>query len=96
MNAFEIIKRPIITEKSTGLKEKDNKYVFEVAKTANKIQVAQAVEELFKVDVEKVTTMVVAGKLKRLGKYSGYRPDWKKAVVRLKRGQEIRVIEESK
>lgn len=96
MNAYDIIKRPIITEKSTRLKETENKYVFVVEKSANKIQIAQAVEDLFKVNVEKVTTMIFPGKIKRMGRYSGHRPDWKKAIVTLKKGQEITTIEESK
>ncbi|MEW6040782.1 MAG: 50S ribosomal protein L23 [Elusimicrobiota bacterium] len=96
MESYEIIKRPLITEKTTQLKEKENKYVFIVDKKANKYQIARAVEEIFKVKPERVTTMVYQGKVRRLGRYSGRRPDWKKAVVKLKTGQEIKSIEESK
>ena len=96
MNNYEIKKRPIITEKSTQLKEKENKYVFVVDKRANKIEIARAIEDLFSVKVEDVRTMIFSGKIKRMGKYSGYRPDWKKAIVKLKPGQEIKAVEESK
>ena len=82
MTAHDIVIRPIITEKSmAGLGEK--KYTFKVAANANKIEIAKAVEELFGVKVAKVNTMIVAGKEKRMGRYAGYRPDWKKAIVTL-------------
>lgn len=84
MMSYEIIKRPIITENSMDqLAEK--KYTFEVDKNANKIEIKKAVEEIFgpKVYVEKVTTMRVLGKVKRMGANSGKRPDWKKAIVKL-------------
>lgn len=90
---YKVIKRPIITEKTTNLK-KHNKYVFEVDINANKSQIKQAVEKLFNVDVEEVRTIIIKGKLRRYGKYEGYRPDWKKAIVRLKSGQTIKQIEE--
>lgn len=80
--AQDIILRPIITEASmdaTGLK----KYTFEVDKKANKIEIAKAVEELFKVEVEKVNTINVRGKLRRQGRFEGYTRSWKKAVVTL-------------
>ena len=83
--AQDIIVRPIITEKSMdGLAER--KYTFEVAKNANKIEIKKAVEEIFKVEVEKVTTMNYDGKPKRQGVFAGKRADWKKAVVKLKEG----------
>ncbi len=96
MEINQIIKLPLITERSTQLKEKENKYVFMVAKNANKFQIKEAVEKLFDVDVIKVNTFVVKGKLRRLSRYQGYRPDWKKAIVKLKPGQEIKIVEESK
>lgn len=93
MNPYEVIKRPIITEKFTRLKEKENKYIFVVDKKANKQEVKQAIEELFKVKVEKVNTAIFPGKKRRLGVHEGYRPDWKKAIVTLKEGQRIELEE---
>ena len=81
--AYDIIKRPIITEKSMSMTE-DKRYTFEVAKDANKIEIAKAVEELFGVSVAKVNTMNVPGRFKRQGMNAGYKPDWKKAIVTLK------------
>ncbi|HHZ06598.1 MAG TPA: 50S ribosomal protein L23 [Clostridiales bacterium] len=82
MTAQDIIKRPIISEKSmTGAVEK--KYTFEVAKSANKIEIAKAVEELFKVQVANVNTVSVRGRLRRQGRTQGYTPSWKKAYVTL-------------
>ena len=81
--AYDIIKRPIITEQSMADAEM-KRYTFEVAKTANKIEIAKAVEEVFGVKVVKVNTLRVTGKLKRTGRYpAGRRPSWKKAVVTL-------------
>ncbi len=85
MLAYDIIKRPIITEQSMD-QVADRKYTFEVAKNANKIEIKKAVEEIFKVEVEKVTTMNYDGKPKRQGVFAGKRADWKKAVVKLKEG----------
>ncbi len=82
MTSYEIIKKPIITENSMN-QMADKKYTFEVAKDANKIEIKNAVEEIFGVTVEKVTTMRVLGKVKRMGANSGKRPDWKKAIVKL-------------
>jgi large subunit ribosomal protein L23 len=90
---YKIIKRPIITEKTTNLK-KQNKYVFEVNINATKSQIKQAVEKLFNVDVVDVRTMIMKGKLRRYGRYEGYKPDWKKAIVTLKSGQIIKQVEE--
>jgi len=78
----DIIKRPVISERSTELQEM-RKYVFAVDLRANKTEIRQAVEHLFKVEVEAVNTMRVAGKFKRHGVHSGYRSDWKKAIVTL-------------
>ena len=84
MMSYEIIKKPIITENSMD-QMADRKYTFEVDKNANKIEIKKAIEEIFgpKVYVEKVTTMRVLGKVKRMGANSGKRPDWKKAIVKL-------------
>ena len=82
MSSYEIIKKPVITENSMD-QMAERKYTFEVAKDANKIEIKKAVEEVFGVKVEKVTTMRVLGKVKRMGANSGKRPDWKKAIVKL-------------
>ena len=82
LTAHDIIKRPIITEQSMD-QVADKKYTFEVDKSANKIQIKKAVEEIFKVKVEKVTTINYEGKEKRMGVHIGRRADWKKAVVKL-------------
>jgi large subunit ribosomal protein L23 len=87
MNANEIIRRPLVTEKSTLIRESSNVIAFEVSPKANKIQVKQAVEELFKVKVEEVRLFNVRGKVKRMGRYEGKRRDWRKAYVRLKAGE---------
>jgi large subunit ribosomal protein L23 len=87
MNANQIIRRPLVTEKSTILREEENVLAFEVAGSANKIQVKQAVEELFKVKVEDVRLFNVRGKMKRMGRFVGKRRDWRKAYVRLKEGE---------
>ncbi len=82
MTSHDILKRPIITEQSMeGVAEK--KYTFEVDKNANKIQIKKAVEEIFKVTVDKVTTINYIGKPKRMGVHAGKRADWKKAIVKL-------------
>ena len=81
-SAYDVIKRPVITEQS--MENVANKiYVFEVAKDANKVEIRKAVEEIFGVKVLKVNTMNVLGKEKRMGVHSGYRANWKKAVIRL-------------
>ncbi len=82
MLAHDIIKRPVITEESMAQMQ-ERKYTFEVDKKANKIQIRQAVEEVFGVKVQSVNTMNVLGKYKRMGKNMGKRADWKKAVVTL-------------
>jgi large subunit ribosomal protein L23 len=87
MNANQIIRRPLVTEKSTILREDGNVISFEVDRNANKIQVKQAVEELFKVKVEEVRLFNVRGKMKRMGRFVGKRRDWRKAYVRLKQGE---------
>src|SRR5947199_7169710 len=86
---YNVIKRPIITEKGLTLKESERTLCFEVADHASKKQIQEAVERLFKVKVQHVRTMVVPGKLRRRGKYSGYRSDWKKAYVTLREGEKM-------
>ncbi len=93
MNAHHIILRPLVTEKSTLQKEDSNQLSFEVAKTANKVEIARAVESLFKVKVADVRTMRVTGKNKRRGRVLGKRRDWKKAIVRLAPGARIEFFE---
>ena len=83
--AYDIVKRPIITEKSMAAME-ENKYTFEVPKDVNKIEIRAAVEEVFGVKVKCVNTMNVEGKYKRMGVHVGKRPDWKKAIVTLAEG----------
>ena len=78
----DIIRRPIVSEASMENMQ-DRKYTFEVALEANKIEIKQAVEKIFGVEVERVTTMRVLGKYKRMGVHTGKRPDWKKAIVKL-------------
>jgi large subunit ribosomal protein L23 len=88
MNSTQIIRRPLVTEKSTLQREAgSNVLAFEVDVRANKIQVKKAVEELFKVKVMEVRLFNVRGKLKRQGRYEGRRRDWRKAYVRLKQGE---------
>lgn len=89
MNAYDILKRPIITEKSMKVEtdregNEIKKYTFEVPKTVNKIEIKYAVEEVFGVKVAKVNTMNYLGKVKRMGRYEGRRASWKKAIVTLK------------
>lgn len=85
MTAQDIVIKPIITEKSMGGLQ-ENKYTFKVAKNANKIEIAKAVEELFGVQVASVNTMNVRGRVKRVGLNRGTTPSWKKAIVTLKEG----------
>lgn len=85
MTAQDIVIKPIITEKSMGGLQ-ENKYTFKVAKNANKIEIAKAVEELFGVQVASVNTMNVRGRAKRVGMNRGVTPSWKKAIVTLKEG----------
>lgn len=85
--SHQIIRRPIVTEKSTNLRESGNVIAFEVDVKANKIEVKKAIEDLFKVKVQEVRIFNVRGKIKRMGRYEGKRRDWRKAYVRLKEGQ---------
>jgi large subunit ribosomal protein L23 len=92
MNAHQIILRPLITEKNTNLMVY-NKYSFEVDRNANKTQIKNAIEEIFKVSVTKVHTMNMRGKLRRRGMRFGYTADWKKAIVTLAEGDRIELFE---
>jgi len=87
MNPIDIIKRPIVTEKSTATQERGNAYTFLVDPAANKIEIAKAIEKIFKVKVEKVRTQLRKGKPRRLRFKWGTKPDWKRAVVTLKEGK---------
>lgn len=93
MNPGEILKKPLITEKSTLAREVANAVAFEVDRRATKRQIRDAVEKMFKVKVEDVKTMNVAGKPKRRGQVVGRRPGWKKAIVTLKAGDKIEFFE---
>ncbi|HNR50923.1 MAG: 50S ribosomal protein L23 [Deltaproteobacteria bacterium ADurb.BinA179] len=88
-----IIKRPIVTEKGTALRQADNQVIFAVDKSANKIEIKKAVEELFGVHVEDVKTMNMNGKAKRYGMHTYKRSDWKKAIVKLRSGESIEFYE---
>jgi large subunit ribosomal protein L23 len=88
-SAMIVIRRPVVTEKGVAKKDNERTLCFEVAPQANKTQIRQAVQALFKVKVAEVRTTTTAGKLRRRGKFSGYRSDWKKAYVKLKAGQKM-------
>ena len=85
----DIIRRPVITEKTTVIREEDRTLVFQVAKDANKIDIRRAVEQLLGIRVESVRTSLAHGKMKRQGKYIGRRADWKKAYVKLREGEKL-------
>jgi large subunit ribosomal protein L23 len=89
MKPTAVIKRPLITEKTTVAREGSPVIVFEVARDATKIDVKRAVEKLFGSKVEGVRTQIMHGKIKRQGRFAGPRPDWKKAWVRLKAGEKV-------
>jgi large subunit ribosomal protein L23 len=88
-SVYDVIKRPIISEKSTALAELGNRYAFEVAVSSNKQEIRDAVQNLFKVNVREVRTMVMHGKVKRAGRFTTKRSNWKKAIVTLNEGQKI-------
>ncbi len=90
---YETIKKPLLTEKSLVLRDTDNCYCFVVEKTATKQQIREAVEAIFKVTVEKVATIPQRGKVKKMGRFAGKRPDLKKALVTLKKGDKIDTVE---
>ena len=88
-SVYEVISRPIISEKSTALAEVGGRYAFEVAPQANKQEIRDAVQRLFNVKVREVRTMIMHGKVKRVGRFETKRPNWKKALVTLAEGQKI-------
>lgn len=92
MDTRYLIKKPLITEKTTKLME-ENKYCFLVDPKANKTQIRQAIEQIFNVKVKDVNTMNVLGKIKRMGRYQGRRPSWKRAIVTLEAGSRIEFFE---
>lgn len=92
MDIRYMIKKPLITEKSTKLME-ENKYCFLVDPKANKTEIRQAIEKIFKVKVKSVNTMNMMGKLKKMGRYQGRRPNWKRAIVTLEKGSRIEYFE---
>jgi large subunit ribosomal protein L23 len=93
-NPRSIILRPLVTEKGSLLRERGNTYLFSVVPDANRIEIRQAVQEIFHVKVKNVRTMLVHGKVKRMGMFQGKRPDWKKAIVTLEEGQSIDLFEQ--
>lgn len=95
LHTFEVLRRPLITEKSTTMQDGYNKYAFEVATRANKAQVTKAVEESFAVKVADVNILNVKGKRKRFGRRLVQQPGWKKAIVSLKPGDKIQIFEGS-
>ena len=86
---YQIIRRPVITEKGLAVKETQGTLVFQVAPTATKTEIKEAVQAIFKVKVDSVRTANFPGKERRRGRFAGYRPDWKKAYVRLKSGEKM-------
>ena len=93
MNLHEVIRRPIVTEKSNIAREEQNLVTFAVDPRANKHEVKRAVESLFAVTVLEVRTMLMPRKLRRVGRFAGHKPQWKKAIVRLAEGQSIEFFE---
>jgi len=93
MDFYQVLKRPLVSEKSTKQKEQSNQIVFEVDRRANKVLVRNAVENIFKVQVIDVQVVNVKGKERRLGRNVGRKPDWKKAIVRLAPGENIEFFE---
>jgi large subunit ribosomal protein L23 len=89
MNIYEVIRRPVVTEKGVTAKDEHRTLCFEVAQAANKTEVKQAVERVFKVRVAEVRTANLDGKMRRRGRFVGHKPDWKKAYVKLKDGEKI-------
>ena len=89
MTIHKVLRRPLVTEKGVDKKDNERTMCFEVALEANKTQVKAAVQKLFKVKVAEVRTANMGGKLRRRGKFSGYRSDWKKAYVKLKAGEKV-------
>ena len=92
MHTYDVLRRPLVTEKSTVLAER-GKYCFEVASDANKTQIKEAVEKAFKVNVVSVNVMTVPGKMRRAGRQRGMTSPWKKALVTLEEGNKIELFE---
>ena len=90
---YQVLRRPLVTEKTNALRETKNDYAFEVATDANKIEIRQAVESLFGVKVKSVRTGIVRGKFRRTRKGFGQKPNWKKAIVTLRDGESIELFE---
>jgi large subunit ribosomal protein L23 len=88
-SVYDVIKRPIVTEKGVAKKDNERTLCFEVASAASKTEIRKAVETVFNVKVEDVRTSTTAGKLRRRGRFAGYRADWKKAYVRLRAGEKM-------
>ena len=93
MDPYRIIRTPLLTEKCHDLKEKHNQVAFRVDRGANKVQIKEAVEKIFKVKVQRVNVMNMQGKTKRMGRHEGKRAAWKKAIVTLVQGEKIEIIE---
>ena len=93
LDIYDVVRRPLVTERTMGTLERSNTYVFEVHPSANKVQIRTAVEKLFKVKVLSVNTVHMKGKKKRLGRTEGTRPDWKKAIVTLAPGEKLKGFE---
>ena len=93
METFDVIIRPLLTEKLTNLSEKQNQYGFIVDPRANKIEIKRAIEQKFDVHIESIRTINVMGKMKTLGRFTGRRSSWKKAFVTLKKGHKITLFE---
>jgi large subunit ribosomal protein L23 len=93
LNLHNVLIQPLLTEKITAMRESSNTVGFLVHPDANRLQIKQAVETLLKVKVERVNVLNMQGKIKRLGKFSGKRSDWKKAFVKLKQGEKLEIYE---
>ena len=93
MDVYSVIREPRVTEKSSIQKEKTGDVVFKVAKDANKIEIKKAIEKIFNTKIVGVRTINVIGKKRRVGRYSGKKPDWKKAIVKLAPGEKIEFFE---
>jgi len=90
----QVVRKPLVTERGAVLRERDNKFVFEVHPDANKHEIKRAIEHFFGVTVENVRTLNMHGKIKRLGRFAGKRPDWKKAIVTLAEGDNIDLFDQ--
>jgi large subunit ribosomal protein L23 len=90
---YSVVKKPLFTEKGAGIKESQNKILIEVSVNANKIEIKKSIEEIFNVKVDKVSTINVLGKWKKFGRSVGKRPDRKKAIITLKKGEKLDFIE---